>query len=458
VRSLVSHQLRNNANTILIVGLGKTGYSAVSHYVGLDYQVTIADSRQAPPYLSSVLEEFPQVNVHCGEFDEELFASFAHVLISPGVPLEDPAVQSALNAGADVFGDVELFARMTNTPVIAITGSNGKSTVTQLSGDMLAAAGHQVQIGGNLGIPVLELMQRPAPAVYVLELSSFQLETTHSLRPVAACVLNISEDHMDRYSSLISYAGAKTSVYWGASNCVVNRDCHLSQPNSNDGDAQWITFGLGEPASFRDFGISKQDDGEWIVQGRVPVLRCTDLVLQGNHNILNVQAALALIRSAGFEITEAMLQCARQFGGLPHRMQVVEKSGGVNWINDSKGTNVGATSAALTGLDSQVILIAGGQGKSADFSPLVEAAQDTVKLAVLFGEDAKLIESEIQRACPTQLVADLKSAVCAADAAAKPGDVVLFSPACASFDMFENFEARGLAFSQCVEELVACRQ
>ena len=456
--SVVNSNQQASPDAVLVVGLGKTGYSAARHYLSSECPVTVVDSRDNPPYRGKLLQEFPDADIRCGTFDAAFFSGFGQLLLSPGVSLAEPAVQAALNAGADVFGDIELFARSVSAPVIAITGSNGKSTVTQLVGDMLNAAGIDARVGGNLGTPVLDLMSDEEPEVYVLELSSFQLETTHSLRPKAAVVLNISEDHMDRYASLDDYARAKTSIYRYAEHCIVNRDCELAMPESSDHCASRITFGVDDAGGPDDYGIHNDTDGSWVVLGGQKLLNASELVLQGGHNLLNVQTAMALVKACGYELNSAMLHCVRNFGGLPHRMQVVCRNNGVTWINDSKGTNVGATVAALNGLDRPVVLIAGGQGKNADFSPLAKATEAHVKLALLFGEDVEPLQAALHKSCPTMRVKNLCDAVARAMDVVVEDDVVLFSPACASFDMFANFEARGDAFIQQVEKVTSCRQ
>lgn len=450
--------IESRKNAVLVVGLGKTGYSAIQHFCEEGHSVVAVDTRQGTPYLSRVRDEFPDVQIHCGAFEEDMFRGFETVLVSPGVPLEDPAIQCALKCGADVIGDVELFARNNDRPVIAITGSNGKSTVTQLVGDMLNAAGINALVGGNLGVPALELLRHALPDVYVLELSSFQLEATRSLEPVSAVVLNISEDHMDRYPTLEAYRQAKASIYRHCSGCVVNRDDPGAGPDESASCHHQVTFGNGAPANDSEFGFADALGETWIFQGKTALMRCSETELTGRHNLLNIQAAMALITAAGYDLDRDMLDVVGGFAGLSHRMQTVVVSQGVRWINDSKGTNVGATSAALEGLSEPVILIAGGQGKDADFEPLAVASQERVRSALVFGEDGHKISNALSEACPVQVVQDLRQAVQSAQAMATSGDVVLFSPACASFDMFANFEARGNAFCDLVYEVTQCRQ
>jgi UDP-N-acetylmuramoylalanine--D-glutamate ligase len=436
----------------LVVGLGRTGLSCLRHLRRQGCQVTVADSRRQPPGLEVARREHPEVAVHLGEFAPALFAQARALVLSPGVPLFEPAVAAAIANGVPCYGDIELFAREARAPVIAITGSNGKSTVTDLVTHMARVAGRHVAAGGNLGPPALSLLEGESPELYVLELSSFQLETTTSLRPLAAAVLNLSADHMDRYPSLEAYAAAKRRILVGAGAAVVN----LDDPATLDMAAACpsrVGFTLGEPGP-GSWGLRTLNGAPWMSFGREPVAPVAELVLAGAHNVANALAALALGRLAGL-LPADMRAALRQYPGLAHRCQRVARADGVSWINDSKGTNVGATVAAIRGLGSTapLILIAGGQGKGADFTALREAVREHVRAVVLFGEDAGSIEQVLGACAPVHRVDDLGEAVARARALAAPGDAVLFSPACASFDMFADYEARGDAFVRAVREV-----
>ena len=374
-------------------------------------------------------------------------------MVSPGVSLRHPAIEIAIAQGVEVVGDVELFARNVNAPVIAITGSNGKSTVTLLVSEICKAAGLNTLTGGNIGTPVLDLLTQETPDIYVLELSSFQLETTHSLEALSASILNLSMDHMDRYADMDSYAKAKARIISMCERLVVNRDDPKVMACLT-ADLDHISFGKELPTRSIDYGITRHQGDEWIVKGDTPVLPLKEIPLPGAHNAINVTAALALTESLNLpkEIVESAI---RRFKGLPHRCELVADHRGVQWINDSKGTNVGATVAALEGLNQKVILIAGGEGKNADFTPLSAAVKQFAKSVILFGRDSDLIADVLERSMEIEVVTTLISAVQIAHNKARPGDVVLFSPACASFDMFSNFEERGNAFRDAVQECVA---
>jgi len=396
---------------------------------------------------------YPNVELRTGGFDPSWFQSFALIVVSPGVALREPAIAEAAAGGIDVIGDVELFARDNKTPVLAITGSNGKTTVTSLLGEMLKAAGVDVEVGGNIGLPVLSMRRDPAPDCYVLELSSFQLESTHSLDPVAATVLNVSMDHMDRYDAITDYAAAKARIFGGQTVPVINRDdaevVDLVWSTLTD-ERRYISFGAGLPERDGDYGLEFDGRRQWIRRGQTRLIDAASLRLKGRHNLTNVMAAMALAESFGIS-PDKTLNAVRDFSGLEHRMELVADSDGIQWINDSKGTNVGATVAAIEGTSSPVILIAGGQGKDADFEPLAAALRDKARAVVLIGEDADLIEAAIGSSQTVVRTASLEAAIEAAAAQARDGDVVLFSPACASFDMFDSYEARGDAFRDLVK-------
>ena len=437
----------------LVVGLGETGLSCVRHLAGLRRKVVAVDSRERPPRLASVESEFPGVEVRCGGFDAPVFDAAAEIVVSPGVSVREPALRAAAARGVRIVGDVELFARAADAPVVAITGSNGKSTVTSLVSAMARRNGVRSGCGGNLGPPALSLLGR-GYELYVLELSSFQLETTSALRPAAATVLNVSPDHLDRYESFDEYVAAKRRVFSGDTVAVANLDDPLASRLGGDRgpaigfsthprpDAQWHVAGRGGG------GASNE---AWIVRRGHPVMPVDSIPLAGLHNVSNVLAAFALGDAVGLD-PGAMSAAAEAWAGLPHRCETVASRGGVRWINDSKGTNVGATVAAIDGVGAQgpVVLIAGGVAKGADFSPLLAPARRHVRCAVLIGRDAPLIDAALDRSIEVRHAPDLAAAVDAAAQTARAGDTVLFSPACASFDMFASFEARGDAFRQLV--------
>jgi UDP-N-acetylmuramoylalanine--D-glutamate ligase len=388
--------------------------------------------------------------VHAGNFDARSFAQAEMLVVSPGVSLREPHIARALERGIEVVGDVELFARVVTSPVLAITGSNGKSTVTALVGEMCRQQGRDVAVGGNIGLPVLDMLRTPEPELYVLELSSFQLETTSSLKAKCAAVLNISADHMDRYADVAEYARAKARIFAGAQTMVLNRDDELVMAMGVPG-RRAVVFGLEEPRRSSDFGVRSVGGEAWLVRGPQPLMRAGDVPLAGRHNLANVLAAMAIADSAGISV-DAMCRAIRQFKGLPHRCQLVLEHDGVRWINDSKGTNIGATIAALRGFDEPVVLIAGGEGKQQDFSELVPAIKGHVRVVVLMGEAAEDIAAAIGDDASVVRASDMRDAVRAAGEHALAGDVVLLSPACASFDLFRDYMHRGDEFVQAVRE------
>lgn len=433
----------------LIVGLGKTGLSCARFLAGRGIRVAIIDSRAEPPGLERLREELPDTALFLGAFRREVFASAEQLIVSPGVAVAEPLIREALARGVPVIGDIELFARAVQAPVAAVTGSNGKSTVVSLLGEMARCAGWRTAVGGNLGDPALDLLD-DENRFYVLELSSFQLETTHSLAPKAAAVLNVSPDHMDRYPSLEAYARAKARVYRGAEVGVINRDDERVRAMAGRA-ARDSGFTLGVPQG-TDFGLRERDGERWLCRGAEALLPVAELRLQGRHNLANALAALALGEASGLPL-EAMLEGLRRFRGLAHRTQLVAEATGVRWYNDSKGTNVGATVAALEGLHDprgagRAVLIAGGDCKGADFAGLAPVVRRTCRAVVLIGRDAPLLGAALEGCAELLSAATLEQAVDLAASRARNGDHVLLSPACASFDMFRGFEHRGEAFME----------
>ena len=436
----------------LVVGLGKTGLSCVRYLCENGRDVAVADSRLSPPGLDELRSEWPDLPVYLGEFDADLFAGFNELVVSPGISVAEPAIRGAADKGAVIRGDIDLFSEVADAPIIAITGSNGKTTVTTLVGEMARAAGRRVEVGGNIGTPALELLGRGAD-LYVLELSSFQLETTRELNALAATVLNVSDDHMDRYPDKMAYFQAKQRIFNGCQNAVVNLDDALSTPMARD-SLRFLCFGFHR-VNPDTFSTRDDDEGTWITFGFDNLLLAEELGLMGQHNISNVMAALALGHAAGLPM-DLMLETARRFKGLPHRCEFIRRVSDVDYINDSKGTNVGATAAAIESLvpaGGKIVLIAGGEGKGADFSLLAEPVATHCRAVVLIGADAETIATALGNRVETVNAADIAGAVHTAKKLAQPGDRVLLSPACASFDMFRDYGDRGDRFRQQVEGL-----
>lgn len=441
---------------VLVLGLGETGLSALRWLRKEGAEVAIADSRLHPPGVDDIVKTYPDIKVHTGPFVLEVLMDCDFIVSSPGVPLAEPALQAAIAQGKRVIGDIELFAlhRPASAKVIAITGSNGKTTVTSLVGEICKRAGFNTVVAGNIGLPVLDTLSEKAPDVYVLELSSFQLETTYSLKVDVATVLNISEDHMDRYDSIEAYAAAKARIYDHATLAVVNRDDPASLGLTT---TEAVSFGLNEAQNYSDFGLIEAN-GTWLSSGKRKLMPVSDLKIQGQHNVANALAAVALCTNIGIE-KSAIIQTLRQFKGLPHRVEWVANIHDVDYYDDSKGTNVGATCAAIKGMTKagkpqKVVLLAGGDGKGQDFSPLLEAVQANARAIVLFGRDAPLIESVLLASeLPIYDAIDLREAVAIAHKIASKGDAVLLSPACASFDMFKNYVHRAEVFIEAVKKL-----
>lgn len=438
----------------IVVGLGKSGMSLVRFLAQRGLPFAVVDTRDNPPELATLREQFPQVEVRCGELDVEFLCRASELLISPGLAVATPALQAAAARGVKLSGDIDLFARHAKAPIVAITGSNAKSTVTTLVGEMAAAAGRKVAVGGNLGTPALDLLSDEVE-LYVLELSSFQLETTEQLNAEVATCLNISEDHMDRYDSLAAYHLAKHRIFRGARQVVVNRDDALSRPLIADQVPCW-SFGLGKP-DFKRFGLLEEQGEKYLAYQFEALLPVRELRIRGAHNQSNALAALALGHAVGLPMA-AMLETLKRFSGLAHRCQWVGERKAVAYYDDSKATNVGAALAAIDGLGADIagklVLIAGGDGKGADFSALRAPVARFCRAVILLGRDAERLASALGEAVPLVRVDSLAEAVQRASALAQPSDAVLLSPACASLDMFKNFEERGRLFAQAVEALV----
>ncbi len=435
----------------VVVGLGLTGLSCARHLYSLGLSFAVVDTRRNPPGLDALRAQMPDIDVYAGEYPQELISSAAELIVSPGIALEDPLVVAAREAGAEILGDIDLFMREAKAPVIGITGSNAKSTVTELVGEMARQSGLNVGVGGNLGTPALDLLGTDRE-LYVLELSSFQLERAGKLDLAVATVLNVSPDHLDRHGSMIQYHQAKHRIFRGCRSAVAHTDDALTVPLLED-KVPVVKWRMGEPA-LDGFGLRTMQGEEYICLGLEPLLPAGDLGMAGRHNLANALAALALGHAAELPLA-IMLDTLRSFHGLPHRCEVVGDIAGVRFVNDSKGTNVGATQAALEGLggDKDILLIAGGQGKGADFGELLPAVTRHCRQVFAIGEDAGLLADALRVAVPVTHAPSLEAAVHEAAQVAEPGNTVLLSPACASFDMFSGFVARGEAFTAAVHAL-----
>ena len=437
----------------IVVGLGKSGMSVVRHLARRGLPFAVVDTRENPPELATLTAQYPSIEVRCGELDPEFLCRASELIVSPGLPVSTPALKIAAERGVKLSGDIDLFAREAKAPIVAITGSNAKSTVTTLVGEMAIEAGRKVAVGGNLGVPALDLLDDQVE-LYVLELSSFQLETTDQLNAEVATCLNISEDHMDRYDGLPAYHQAKHRIFRGARQVVINRDDRLSRPLVADDLPAW-SFGLGKP-DFKGFGLFEENGEKYLAFQFDALMPASQLKVRGAHNQSNALAALAIGHAVGLPFT-AMLDVLRRFTGLPHRCQWVSERKGVSFYDDSKATNVGAALAAIDGLgsdiDGRLVLIAGGDGKGADFAPLHSPVSRYCRDVVLLGRDADLLATALGGAAPIHRAESMQQAVQLAAKLAQPGDAVLLSPACASLDMFKNFEDRGRQFAAAVGAL-----
>lgn len=436
-------------NKRLIIGLGITGLSVARWFVREKLAFDLLDTRSQLAHADLIAKDFPEAQLFLGELKAELLCQYQELVVSPGIAIAHPAIQQAASQGVRVRGDIDVFAEHCKAPIVAITGSNGKSTVTTLVGEMLAAAGMDVAVGGNIGVPALDL---PAADVYVLELSSFQLETTEQLHASVATILNISEDHLDRYAGMQAYIAAKKRIYNNAKNIVVNRQDSATFPDNQEWQS---SFGLDQDAT--DFGLLVQDGVSYLTHANQPLLACNELKIKGRHNQANALAALAIVAQLGVE-PQQVLTALKDFAGLPYRCQWLGEKDGVSFYNDSKGTNVGSTVAAINGLgpDTQgkIWLLAGGEGKGQDFLPLAQACEPYVAEIIGFGKDAEQIAQAAAGHCLFSLVTTIDEAFARAALLAKSGDVILLSPACASLDQFKNYVHRGEVFTTLVEAVL----
>jgi UDP-N-acetylmuramoylalanine--D-glutamate ligase len=472
-RALLDHQFRAGAggscnleDTLMhsvVVGLGKTGASCLRFLSKRGIPVRATDSRRTPPGLADLGDLAGSLDLRLGGFDLSLLDGASQVLMSPGVSLDEPIARAARDRGIEVLGDVELFARNVQAPVIGITGTNGKSTVTSLVARMAATAGRTVLAGGNLGIPALELLEQPVPDLYVLELSSFQLETTSSLHLRAAVVLNVSADHLDRYPSVAAYARAKSRIFAKAATVVLNVDDPLVAAMREVAQSGAAMRGVAQSGAARTvtFSIERTDADYCLLRSGAQILLArhgeglldvSRMKITGLHNAANALAALALGEAVGLPMPK-MLEALESFPGLSHRSEWIADVAGVRFVDDSKGTNVGATIAAVAGLPGPLVMIAGGEGKGQDFAPLAQAFRGKVRHVVLIGKDAPALAAALRGVCNTETVASMQEAVSAAARVASPGDTVLLSPACASLDMFRDYGHRGDVFAAAVRHL-----
>ena len=431
--------MRYFGKKFLVAGLGASGVSAARYLLAEGAEVHVTDANRLPSRDTELCDKISINNKYYGYLHtSHSLTHYEAVVASPGISLNDSFLQSAQQAGVAVIGDIELFARAANAPVVGITGSNGKSTVTTLVGEMAKAAGLRVGVGGNLGTPALDLL-KPDAQLYVLELSSFQLETTQSLRCETATILNLSQDHLDRHGTMAHYAAAKAIIFKGCAKPIGNRDDAPVMALTPAGAA---SFGLDAAPRASDYGLG----GAQLQRGAEDLCDTKTLRIYGSHNWANALAALALAEAAGIP-RAASLKALQEFPGLPHRCEFVAEVGGARYFNDSKGTNVGSTVAALKGLPAPIVWLAGGQGKGQSFLELREVLAQKGRAAILFGEDASKIEQDIYGALPVYRETDLFQALRRARGLAERGDAVLLSPACASFDQFKNYVDRGQKFA-----------
>jgi UDP-N-acetylmuramoylalanine--D-glutamate ligase len=437
-----------------ILGMGATGISVASFFASKDMPFDFADSRNVPPNIDLVKVNYPQAEIALGSFDTDFLCRYDRLIVSPGISLAESALVKAKQQGVELLGDLELFLEQAEAPVVAITGSNGKSTVTALLGKMAADSGISVGIGGNLGTPMLDLLDH-SHKLYVIEVSSFQLELLNDSRGAISCLLNISPDHLDRYKNLQEYHTAKHRIFRGASKVIVNREDVLTRPLIST-QIPMIGFGLNQP-DLGSFGILEGIKDGYLSYGIERLMRVDQVALKGTHNIANALAALALGYSVDLPM-QGMLDTLKTYKGLPHRCQSIAQINNVSFINDSKATNTGATIAAIKGFGNpnskNIVLIAGGQAKGQDFSSLSAEITAFVKLTILIGEDAHQLAAALDGSCEIKYSDSLDEAIIQANHSAISGDTVLLSPACASFDMFDGFEHRGYCFETAVNALI----
>jgi len=449
----------NNSNLHVVIGLGATGLSCVRFLLKQHIPVVVMDTRDIPPNLAQFQKDYPTVPVYTGhEWPQAILNQAKALVVSPGISIAIAPIAQAKAHGVEIIGDIELFARINKAPVIAITGSNGKSTVTTLVGEMARVAGRKVAVVGNIGTPVLDVFDEGMPAfdLIVMELSSFQLETTYSLQPLAATVLNVTPDHMDRYDSLADYASAKHRIFMNAQHVIINQDDPLSQSAQISNLAKKSFFTTAVPTQ-NQFGLRTLEGKMWLALGEQNILPADTLKIVGKHNLANALSALALGAAADLPMKE-MLQALVSFNGLSHRCQWVAEKEGIRWINDSKGTNIGACQAALEGIGQQllgkIVLLLGGDGKGADFADLSSQVIKYCRAIIVMGKDGSRILAELGESIQSYAAGSMQEAVEIAASCAQSGDVVLLSPACSSLDQYQNFSHRGEIFMDTVKAVL----
>ena len=436
----------------VIVGLGKTGLSCFRYLSNQGLNVAITDSREEPPELLELRAEFESASVYLGQINEQVLLASDQIILSPGVSLDNKSIKLSIENNIPVFGDIELFCQKAQAPIIAVSGSNGKSTVTTIVAEMTRLAGLKTYVGGNIGIPALDLLSDSTPDLYVLELSSFQLETTYSLNAHASVVLNVSPDHMDRYLSLKDYANTKKRIYSGQGLMVLNKDEEYIH-SIMDSKRDTIYFSLDAPEG-ENFGLINHNNEVWLSQGNEKIINKNQLKIKGEHNISNALAAMALAGAVNVP-TNIMADVLKNFTGLEHRCQLVREIDNVSWYNDSKATNVGACIASIRGLCElgNIILIAGGDSKGADLSGLNPIVKKYIKRVFLFGIDANILADVMGSDVDKEFVNNMNEAVKGASKIADPDDIVLLGPACSSLDMYKNYQQRGDAFISAIDVL-----
>jgi len=447
----------SNESRVVVMGLGETGLSVAEHLSQKNISFAMLDTRENPPQLAAFKKRFPDIEVQLGERVLDSIEQPVNIIVSPGIDINQRAIKEVTASNdCECIGDIELFARSATKPIVAITGSNGKSTVTSLFAEMARSAGVIAYAGGNLSPPALDLLSYEDAELFVLELSSFQLESTQSLRPEVSVVLNISPDHLDRHGDVNNYARIKEHIYTNSKVSVINRDDEYVAVMKTSGEV--ISFGLGQPAK-GEFGVVAEDAEVFLAYGEEQLLPVSELALKGESGILNSLAALAIGHALQLPM-QKMLRALKNFKGLPHRLALVADRDGVAWFNDSKGTNIGATVSSLRSLNKtdnvkNIILIAGGVFKGGDLKPLQEAVSKHVKQAILLGQDASVIQEGLGSVTKIDIASSMQHAVEIAQKHAVSGDQVLLSPACASFDMYSNYIERGNDFESRVQGLLS---
>jgi UDP-N-acetylmuramoylalanine--D-glutamate ligase len=436
---------------VLVMGMGSTGASCARYFAARGIAAEFVDTRQLPPGIDAIMDAMPDAHVHTGDLPAELHPTIQKLVVSPGVDMHSPLIADARRRKINIVSDIDLFAAECAGQIVAITGSNGKSTVTSMLGSMLSAVGWSVATGGNLGTPALDLLN-PNTEIFVLELSSFQLERSGLIPAAASVLLNLSPDHLDQHDDMDAYAAAKARIYGACRRAIVNRD--VAEFASLVPSGTVITsFGLDQPGD-GEFGIRATSRGECIAYGDTLLMSADEFPLLGRHNLSNALAALALGSALGAN-PHSLAQALKRFRGLPHRMQMVAAVNGVTWIDDSKATNVGAALTSIQSIADPFVLIAGGDAKGAGFEALANALSGRQCSAILLGRDAPQISRALHRVCDVTIVKTMREAVASALAISKSGHTVLLAPACSSLDMFENFAERGDVFAAAVQELTA---